>query len=79
VAALIVPSSIAAADKRPPQPNVVLLLADDLGHGAVMSQVDDLSARGLQDTTHHVDRRVMAIKEAGGGDKPHMMLEGDGG
>jgi len=31
VVALIVPSSIAAADTRPPQPNVVLLLADDLG------------------------------------------------
>ena len=42
---------------------------DDIGDGAVMAQVDDLGARTLQNSAHDVDRRIMAVEQAGGGDK----------
>jgi len=46
---------------------------DDLGHGAVMAQVDDLGARRLQDAPHDVDGRIMAVEKRGGGDNPDVM------
>ncbi len=40
---------------------------DDVGYAAVMSEVDDLRAMGLQQPADHVDRGVMAVEQRGGG------------
>jgi hypothetical protein len=44
---------------------------DDLVDGAVVAEVDDLGALGLEDPPHDVDRRVVTVEQAGGGDHPH--------
>src|SRR6185312_9541840 len=43
---------------------------DDLRDAAVMAEVDDLRAMGLQQAPDHVDRRSVAVEERGGGDEP---------
>jgi len=45
----------------------------DLLHRAVVSQMDHLAAHGLQDATHDVDRGVVAVKQRGGGNEPHLV------
>ncbi len=37
---------------------------------AVVPEVDDLAALGLEDPAHDVDRRVMPVEQAGGGHEP---------
>ena len=46
---------------------------DDVLHGAVVAQVDDLAARGLEDAAHDVDAGVVAIEETGGGDETDLV------
>ncbi len=46
---------------------------DDLVHRAVVAQVDHLGAHRLQDAPHDVDRRVVAVEQAGGGDEAHLV------
>ena len=46
---------------------------DDLGHAAVMPQVDDLGPLGHQQAPHQIDGRVVAIEKRGGGDDPGGM------
>ena len=41
---------------------------DDLGDRAVVAEVDDLGAGGLEMPAHDVDRRVVAVEERGRGD-----------
>jgi len=45
----------------------------DLVHTAVVAQVDDLGAHALQDAAHDVDGGVVAVKQAGRGDKAHLV------
>ena len=47
---------------------------DDLLHAAVVPEVDHLGALALQDAAHDVDRGVMAVEQAGGGDETHRVL-----
>ena len=47
---------------------------DHLVDRAVMSQVDHLGARGLQDASHDVDRRVVTVEEARRGDEADLVL-----
>ena len=42
----------------------------DLVDRAVVPEVDDLGALALQDPPHDVDRGVVAVEQAGGGDEP---------
>jgi hypothetical protein len=49
--------------------------AHDLAHGAVVTEVDHLGARGLEDAPHDVDRGVVAVEERGGGDEAHLVGE----
>jgi hypothetical protein len=35
--------------------------------------VDDFGAHALQDAAHDVDGGVVAVKQAGGGDKTHLV------
>ena len=42
---------------------------DDLGHGAVVPEVDHLAALALEDPPHDVDRRVVAVEQARGRDE----------
>ena len=42
---------------------------DDFGDRAVVTEVDDLGTGGLQDATHDVDRRVVAVEQARGSDE----------
>ena len=42
---------------------------DDLRDAAVVAEVDDLGAVGLQQAADHVDRRVMTVEERGRGDE----------
>ena len=46
---------------------------DHLVHRAVVAQVDDLGAHALQQPPHDVDGRVVAVEQAGGGDKTHLV------
>jgi predicted HAD superfamily phosphohydrolase len=39
-----------------------------------VAQMDDLGAHALQDASHDVDGCVVAIKQAGGGDKANLVL-----
>ena len=41
-----------------------------LRNASVMAEMDDLGPLGLQQTADDVDRRVVAVKQAGGGDEP---------
>ena len=49
-----------------------------LGHNRsvdeVVTEVDHLGAHALQDATHDVDGRVVAVKQARSGDKAHLVL-----
>jgi hypothetical protein len=45
----------------------------DCLHAAVVAEVDDLRALALQHPPHDVDRRVMAVEQARGGDEPHRI------
>ena len=47
---------------------------DDLLHRAVMAEMDDLRARGLQDAAHDVDRGIVPVEQRGGGDEAHLVL-----
>ena len=40
---------------------------------AVMAEVDDLAALRLKDAPHDVDRGVVAVEQAGGGDESHRI------
>ena len=42
-------------------------------HRAVVSQVNHLRAHALQNASHDVDGRIMAIKQTGGGHKAHLV------
>ena len=46
---------------------------DDLVDRAVVAEVDHLGALALQDPPHDVDRGVVAVEQAGGGDEPHRV------
>ena len=46
---------------------------DDLLDRPVVAQVDDLAAGCLQDAPHDVDRRVVAVEEAGGRDEADLV------
>ncbi|MDT4861838.1 hypothetical protein FQZ97_964590 [compost metagenome] len=46
---------------------------DHLVDRAVVPEVDHLSAHALQDAAHDVDGRVVAVKQAGGGDEAHLV------
>ena len=39
---------------------------------AVVAEVDDFGAFGLEYAAHYIDGGVMAVKQAGGGDKTDM-------
>ena len=60
--------ALVGADRDP-----VHVLVDGGGHhlldGAVVAEVDHLRPRCLEEPPHDVDRRVMAVEEAGGGDE----------
>ena len=43
--------------------------ADNVGHAAIVAQVDHLGALRLQDAAHDGDGRVVSIEEARGGDE----------
>ncbi len=45
----------------------------DFIHAAVVTQVNHLGAHALQNAAHDVDRRIMAVKQAGGRDKAHLV------
>ena len=47
---------------------------DDLLHGAVVTEVDDLAALALEDPPHDVDRRVVPVEQRGGGDESDVVL-----
>ena len=49
---------------------------DDLVDRAVVAQVDDLGALGLQDAAHDVDGRVVAVEQARRGDEAHRVAHG---
>ena len=44
--------------------------ADDLGHAAVVPEVDDLHAAILDQAAHHVDRSVVAVEQGRHRDEP---------
>ena len=46
---------------------------DNLLHAAVVSEVDDLGAGGLQDAAHDVDGGIVSVEQAGGGDEADFM------
>ena len=46
---------------------------DDLVDRAVVPQVDHLGAHALEDASHDVDRGVMAVEQARGGDEAHLV------
>ncbi|MNS48889.1 hypothetical protein D3C72_814750 [compost metagenome] len=46
---------------------------DDLGHRAVVAQVDHLDAGGLQDAAHDVDAGVVAVEQRGRGDEADLV------
>ena len=54
--------------------NRVHVLVDGGGHhlldGAIVAKVDHLRPRPLEETPHDVDRRIVAVEEARGGDEP---------
>ena len=45
----------------------------DIGDAAVVAEVDDLRALGLQQPTHDIDGRVVPVEQAGCGDEAHRM------
>ena len=45
----------------------------DFLHGAVVAEVDDLGTLALHDPPHDVDRRVVAVEEAGRADDAHRV------
>jgi hypothetical protein len=47
---------------------------DDLLHRAVVAEVDDLGAGSLRDAPEDVDRRVVAVEQAGRGDEADLVL-----
>ena len=57
---------------------------DDLLHGAVVPEMNDLDTGGLQHPSHDIDRGVMAVEKRGGGHEPDFVrglidrLGGDG-
>ena len=52
---------------------------DDFCHRTIVAEVNDLGARALQDAAHDVDRRVMAVEQAGGGDETKLAARMCGG
>ena len=44
-----------------------------LVNAAVVPQVDDLGAHALQNAAHDVDGGIVAVKQAGGGDKAYLV------
>ena len=46
---------------------------DDFVDAAVVAQVDHFGAHALQDAPHDVDRRVVAVEQARGGDEAHLV------
>ncbi len=47
---------------------------DDVLDRAVVAEVDHLGAVRLEDPAHHVDGRVVAVEERGGGDEADLVL-----
>ena len=47
----------------------------DFLHGAVVSQVDDLGARALQDAAHDIDRGVVPVEQRSCRHDPDFILE----
>ena len=47
---------------------------DDFLHRAVMPEVNHLGTGGLHNPPHDVDRRVMAVKQRGGGNEAQLVL-----
>ena len=45
----------------------------DVGRRSIMTEVDDLSAGGLQDAAHDVDGRVVAVEQRRGGHDANVM------
>ena len=45
---------------------------DDLPNGSVVSEMDDLGTLTLQDPSHDVNGRIVAIKKTGGCDQPYF-------
>ncbi len=50
---------------------------DDVVHRAVVAEMDDFRAAGLEDAAHDVDGGVMAVEQAGGGHKADLVLGPD--
>ncbi len=48
--------------------------SDNLFDRSVVTEMDHLAAGRLQDPAHDVDRRVVAVKKAGRGDEPDLVL-----
>jgi len=46
---------------------------DHFVHAAVVPEVDHLCAHALQDAAHDVDGRIVPVKQAGSGDKAHLV------
>ncbi len=51
--------------------------SDDFLDRAIVTEVDHLATGRLQDAAHDVDRRVMTVEQAGGGDEPDLVLRLD--
>jgi hypothetical protein len=49
---------------------------NDLGHRPVMAQMDDLRTLALQDPAHDIDRRIVAIEQAGCCYDPDLIFRG---
>jgi hypothetical protein len=47
---------------------------DDLAYRAVVPEVDDLGAGGLENPPHDVDRRIVAVEKRRSGDETHLVL-----
>jgi hypothetical protein len=46
---------------------------DDLAHGPVVAEVNNLGPLGLHDPPHDVDRRVVPVEQRRRGDEPHRV------
>ena len=45
---------------------------DDFGDRAIVTEVNDFGARRLQDAAHDIDRGIVPIEQAGGGDEANL-------
>ena len=48
---------------------------DDVGATTAVTEMNDLGTGGLEHSTEYVDGHVMTIKQSGGGDKPHFVVQ----